>query len=63
MIPDILGYKLEKGIELLCKQGISPETIVIREYISPNMVILGNEKRILRASRKKGEIFLIVSNF
>lgn len=63
MLPDIIGYRVEKGISLLLEAGISQNNVVIYEYSSPKMDKIGNIRRILKVDIKLGKIILTVSNF
>lgn len=63
MIPDILGFRLEEGIDMLLRSGIIKSSIVVRDYFSPKKDILGREKRVLRVDEEDGRITLIVSYF
>lgn len=63
MIPDILGYDLKDGIDLIKKSGIDDRDIFIKQYISPGGENKGNDTRILRVDMKDGKIILIVSGF
>jgi hypothetical protein len=63
MIPDILGYDLKDGIDLIKKSGIDDRDIFIKKYISPGKENAGNDTRILRVDMKDGKIILIVGGF
>jgi hypothetical protein len=63
MIPDILGLKLEDGIDVLVKSGIKGDDLTIKEYLSPKKDILGDDRRILRVDKENERITLIVSYF
>jgi len=63
MLPDILGYRLDKGIQLLKEQGVDTHYVLIDEYNSPKNVIMGTDKRIIRADEKDGKVILIVGSF
>jgi hypothetical protein len=63
MVPDILGFRVEEGINILLKSGIKSDSIVIKDYLSPKEDILGNDRRILRVDEENERITLIVSNF
>jgi len=63
MLPDVLGYKVSEGLSLLADSGVDPGSIVIKEYYSPKVDIIGNDVRILRINEIQGSIILIVGNF
>lgn len=63
MLPDILGYKMEEGIQKLRESGIEPDSVSIVEYYSPKLDIIGNDRRIVRVKKSDNRIILTVSNF
>lgn len=63
MLPDILGRNVDKGIALLREYGLNSDDIVINEYSSPKMDIIGDDRRIIRVDTKLGKIILTVCNF
>jgi len=63
MVPDILGWELDIGIEILKKHGFKGEDIIIREYTSPKKDTIGNDMRILKTDISCGKITLFVSYF
>lgn len=63
MIPDILGFTLNDGIDLLNKSGFEQKDIVIIEYSSPKGDKIGNDRRIVRVDSRSGKILLLTCNF
>lgn len=63
MLPDILGYKVDKGIALLRECGLNFHDVVINEYSSPKMDIIGDDRRIIKVDNRFGKIILTVCNF
>lgn len=63
MLPDVLGYKMEEGIQKILESGIEPDSVSIEEYYSPKIDIIGNDKRIVRVKESDNRIILTVSNF
>jgi hypothetical protein len=63
MLLDIVGYNIFEGIEILRKNNINNEQLVVKEYSSPRGDIIGDDKRIVRVDERCGKITLIISNF
>lgn len=63
MLPDILGFSLDEGIDILHKSGFCAGDIIINEYFSPKRDIIGNTKRIVRVDNLIEKIILTVSYF
>jgi hypothetical protein len=63
MIPDIIGYNINDGLYMLKQNGFSLDDIVLHEYMSPKMDIIGNDLRILKAEQINSKIILTISYF
>lgn len=63
MLPDVLGFRIEEGIQKLRESGIEPDSVSIKEYYSPKLDIIGNDRRIVRVKKSDKRIILTVSNF
>ena len=63
MIPDIIGYNINDGLYMLKQNGFSIGDIVLHEYMSPKMDIIGNDLRILKTEQINSKIILTISYF
>jgi hypothetical protein len=63
MLPDILGFHIDEGIDLLVKSGINNSDISICEYYSPKEDKMGSDRRIVKTNEVSGKIILTVSYF
>lgn len=63
MVPDIIGYNINDGLYMLKQNGFSLGDIVLHEYMSPKMDIIGNDLRILKTEQINSKIILTISYF
>lgn len=65
MLPDIVGYKVSDGVEILKKYGINKDDIVIDQYTSPNIrgADIGSDNRVIKVKKVDGKIILIAGSF
>ena len=63
MVPDIIGYNINDGLYMLKQNGFSIGDIVLHEYMSPKMDIIGNDLRILKTEQINSKIILTISYF
>lgn len=63
MLPDIIGYNINDGLYMLKQNDFSMDDVVLCEYMSPKMDIIGNDLRILKAEQNNSKIILTISYF